>query len=264
MCPSCCGGSLPGLHSHAYAAGGLSCCHHGAILLDADQPVDPRTDSLVFKFRFYYQPYTPAGPVESTPHPAASVTALAPSAPSHLLLHRLWLQTEAYAAEYDVVPCAAGTPTADCVHTIRARLKVRDLLVQCGPWDPDCHLTGRGVQIIYANGHCHAPSCLSQELYNADTGELLCRQQPVYGQGLAPLFDEPGYAAIPPCLFGSEAGLQAPITLTWDTNLLAVKQNNNTYGHYGEMAYWQVRWSLLHAVSVSHLAVSLPSPRAQH
>ena len=31
-------------------------------------------------------------------------------------------------------------------------------------------------------GHCHAPSCLSMELYNADTGMLLCRHDPVYGK----------------------------------------------------------------------------------
>lgn len=39
-----------------------------------------------------------------------------------------------------------------------------------------------GVNLIYAGGHCHAPSCISMELYNADTGKLLCRHSPVYGQ----------------------------------------------------------------------------------
>ena len=38
-----------------------------------------------------------------------------------------------------------------------------------------------GVHLIYAGGHCHAPSCISMELYNADTGRLLCRHDPVYG-----------------------------------------------------------------------------------
>ena len=39
-----------------------------------------------------------------------------------------------------------------------------------------------GINLIYAGGHCHSPSCLSMELYNADTGKLLCRQIPVFGQ----------------------------------------------------------------------------------
>ena len=39
-----------------------------------------------------------------------------------------------------------------------------------------------GVNLIYAGGHCHAPTCISMELYNADTGKLLCHHSPVYGQ----------------------------------------------------------------------------------
>ena len=39
-----------------------------------------------------------------------------------------------------------------------------------------------GIHLIYAGGHCHAPSCISMELYNADTGKLLCHHSPVYGQ----------------------------------------------------------------------------------
>jgi hypothetical protein len=46
------------------------------------------------------------------------------------------------------------------------------------------HLCSRweGRPTITGPGHCHAPSCLSMELYNADTGMLLCRHDPVYGQ----------------------------------------------------------------------------------
>ena len=38
------------------------------------------------------------------------------------------------------------------------------------------------MELIYAAGHCHAPSCLSMELYHADTGMLLCSHYPVYGE----------------------------------------------------------------------------------
>ena len=38
-----------------------------------------------------------------------------------------------------------------------------------------------GIHLIYAGGHCHAPSCISMELFNADTGKRLCHHAPVYG-----------------------------------------------------------------------------------
>ena len=51
------------------------------------------------------------------------------------------------------------------------------------------------------------------ELWNNDTGELLCRQAPVYGgtggfvSDKGATFDEPGYIATPPCLWGARAVL---------------------------------------------------------
>ena len=51
-----------------------------------------------------------------------------------------------------------------------------------------------------------------------------------------------GYIAIPPCLWGSEEeGLVPPTFLSFDTNLLSIKRNNNTNAHYGDMAMWQMR-----------------------
>jgi hypothetical protein len=120
-------------------------------------------------------------------------------------------------------------------------VQVKDM-IYCD-YDQDCHnMSGAGIELIYAGGHCHAPSCLSMELYNVDTGELLCHQEPVYGQGSGKPFDELGYAAIPPCLWGSsEEGLVPPTLLSWTTNLMSIKRNNNTYAHYGDMAMWQMR-----------------------
>ena len=39
-----------------------------------------------------------------------------------------------------------------------------------------------GIHLFKAMGHCHAPTCLSMELYNADTGMLLCRIDALYGK----------------------------------------------------------------------------------
>ena len=56
------------------------------------------------------------------------------------------------------------------------------------------------------------------------------------------IFDELGYLNIPPCLWGSEKdGLIPAEYLSYDTNLLSIKKNNNTFPHYGEMASWQMR-----------------------
>lgn len=108
-----------------------------------------------------------------------------------------------------------------------------------------------GFKPVYVGAHCHAPTCISQELYNADTGELLCRQEAVYGTETsgatgARRFDEKGYLAVPPCVWGDPAeGLQEPPLLSWDTNLTSIKRANSTYAHTGEMALWQGRGILV-------------------
>ena len=90
-----------------------------------------------------------------------------------------------------------------------------------------------------------APTCLSMELFNEDTGESICRNVPTYGTLLANAtgerrFEEEGYLALPPCVWGSaEQGLPEPPLLRWDANLTAIKRCNSTYGHTGEMARWQ-------------------------
>jgi hypothetical protein len=80
------------------------------------------------------------------------------------------------------------------------------------------------------------------ELYNADTGTLLCGVEPVRGQGSGEDYDEEHFIAIPPCLWGRKSeGLLPPFLLALDTTLLSIKRNNNTWGHTGEMASWQMR-----------------------
>ena len=77
----------------------------------------------------------------------------------------------------------------------------------------------------------------------AATGELLCREEPIYG-GTGridePRFDEPGYILQPPCLWGdAKYGLQPPPQTSGYT-LHSVKTSNATYGHHGEMAWQQM------------------------
>jgi len=212
--------------------GGLSCCHHQNILLDRDQTPPEELLTYHMKFRFYFQPYT-----------AASADAPA----SHQNLLRMYYQTEANAGEYDVPKCEEGTPSSMCTHEITAHFTVADMAQKCdirknpGCWGEDYDKNHQGINLIYAGGHCHAPSCISMELFHADTGKLLCAHYPTYGQ-THQVFDELGYLAIPPCIWGTEEeGLIAPVFLPFNANLTSIKRNNNTYAHYGEMASWQMR-----------------------
>ena len=191
-------------------AGGLSCCHHKNILLDKEQEQPKHIMSYQLKFRFWYEPYI-----------------------NHESLIRLYFQTEAYAGEYDIPKCINPY---ECIHTITARWKSRDMI------DPKyINSNNSGVKLVYAGPHCHAPSCISMELYNEDTGNLICKVDGVIGKGSKNKFDEIGYIKLNPCLWGYDNGLYNPPILNWNTNLLSIKKNNNTNKHYGEMASWQMR-----------------------
>lgn len=90
--------------------------------------------------------------------------------------------------------------------------------------------------------HCHAPSCIRQEFWNADTGEIICNMTAMYGSeeygSTDSIFNEKDYITILPCIYGNQPGLQNPFQLTPDTNITAIKYFNNTYRHLGQMAQW--------------------------
>ena len=71
------------------------------------------------------------------------------------------------------------------------------------------------------------------------TGEILCRQEPIYG-GTGQLdlkkFDETGYILQPPCLWGDAPGL-APMPKASGVAFMIRAITNSTYGHHGEMAF---------------------------
>jgi len=215
-----------------YYRGGQWACNHMWSLLDADQEI-PWTDRpLTFhhKYRFWVQPY------RAQYHARLS---LGESVGSALLVGSPW--------EYDVPKCAKGIPGCELVdgtwiHTISGSMMGRHVFVTL-------------------NNHCHAPTCLSTSVYacsrgtalsdcNSSTGKLVCETRPIYGGTGHPdisgtRFDEPGYIAIPDCMWGSsEYGLEAPPDLD-GVPLHVVKRANATDGHYGEMSGGQP-WVLLH------------------
>ena len=95
---------------------------------------------------------------------------------------------------------------------------------------------------IVMTSHCHAPSCIRQEIWNMDTNQILCNITAKYGNEkygkTSNVFNEKDYVAIDPCLFGYQPGLQFPFDLTPMTNIKAIKYFNNTYRHLGQMAQW--------------------------
>ena len=198
--------------------GGQSCCHHKWVLLDANQTQPPGDMSYYLKFRFYFQEYS-----------------------TQRRMVRAYYQTEAYSGEYDVPKCAPGIPPEECIHSITAHWQVRDMV--------DHRYIGksRGFELIYAAPHCHAPMCIDVELYNADTGDLLCHVDGIRGRGNSNVrYDELDYIKLNPCLWGQDRGLLRPEFLRWDTNLTSIKRCNSTNLHYGEMASWQMRGVVVH------------------
>lgn len=193
--------------------GGLSTCHHGWNLLDADQEIPWQDQPLEYykKFRIYFQEY---------------------NASFHKQIQRSdWgIGADHDHAEYDVMQCPEGTPTENCTQYIT------------GTWQP-VPASHPNVHMVLAHFHCHAPTCLRMELWNNDTGALLCRQEPLYG-GTGSIdekrFDEPGYIATPPCMWGSpEHGLEPP-PLVSGVTIRVTALTNSTYGHHGEMALPEV------------------------
>ena len=150
-------------------------------------------------------------------------------------LERFYYQTEAFSGEYDVTPCPKGTPPEDCIHSITARFQGRDMISQ------DLIGNSKGFKLIYLAPHCHAATCIDMELYNSDTGDLICRVVGDMGKGSDKPYDEEGYIKLNPCLFGEDEGLLEPHFFKWDSNFSSIKRANNTYAHYGEMASWQMR-----------------------
>lgn len=175
------------------------------------------------KFRFYFKEYDPR--IQNT----------------------VWLVYIAQ-PEYDIVKCPPGTPQLECVQVNKARFTVSSMMNNCSSRDSfSCTGVGSndpkvtaGVKLIRINPHCHAPTCLSMELYNEDTGELICGVRPIRGTG-SEVFNEKSYVNIPPCVWGHSSGLREPPMLHLNTNLLAIKRCNSTFGHLGEMGHWQMR-----------------------
>ena len=159
---------------------------------------------------------------------------------SHRQLHHWVFLIDAQVNDYEEACDEAAGARAPCgersVGRLTANLTVADMGIEDAPagWT-------RATPLVMTP-HCHAPSCLREELWNADTGEILCNMTARYGGEafgeVGRAFNERDYVTMAPCLFGAQPGLQYPFNLTARTNLTAVKYFNNTFRHLGQMAQW--------------------------
>lgn len=206
--------------------GGLACCKN-TFLLDADQQVPAPVDTVYFKWRFYFLDFD-----------------------ERVQLPTIHLEWQLGHIEYDIPQAPAGTPPEAMIHELSSAFTTRDMMMYSHPGcdpvtEPYCadsnKVTDKGIALIMAGGHCHAPACLSLELYNADTGALLCRIIPTHGSSDQSK-NENGYLWLPPCVWGDQAdGLTPPPVLHMDTNFTSIKRTNSSVYHYGVMAIWQMR-----------------------
>jgi len=211
--------------------GGLQCCRHSWLLTDRDQDSliqKEKVDTYYLKWRYYFQEYTPK--TENTPG-------------SHKHLHHWVFLIDAQVNDYEEDNAEYGR---ESVGKITAHLPARDIGLEdlTNPTDDGAPPIGNYSTItpLVMTPHCHAPSCIRQEFWNSDTGEIICNMtaaygSPAYGPTTAP-FNEADYITILPCIYGFQPGLQFPFNLSPDTNITAIKYFNNTYRHLGQMAQW--------------------------
>eukprot|EP00192_Tetraselmis_astigmatica_P005277 CAMPEP_0117661422 /NCGR_PEP_ID=MMETSP0804-20121206/7529_1 /TAXON_ID=1074897 /ORGANISM="Tetraselmis astigmatica, Strain CCMP880" /LENGTH=509 /DNA_ID=CAMNT_0005468289 /DNA_START=163 /DNA_END=1692 /DNA_ORIENTATION=+ len=201
--------------------GGLRCCGHRMVLLDADQQDPPGIDTFYVKIRVWYEE----------------------AAPTTVNLFRIFWMTEDRNNEYDIPFCTPSSP--DCVHTLVNHFTVREM---CEVWGCGLHApkpAEDGVALVYAGAHLHVGG-ISMELINADTGEQLCYNKVEYGTGEEARNEEGYVTSIPPCLWSDEdPSLPSLPRLRMDTRLTTIAKYNTDPGRYGAMALWQMRGTFI-------------------
>ncbi len=219
--------------------GGLACCRHGTILLDAAQEsTRPKhVDSVFFKFRFYYENVTTTQDVKPVYHvewAGNGCDSGLTGTNSHHCTH----------IEFDVTTSKNDTQTFKS--DFLAEWMLGDTCENTSPQCMDKSQLGPSgkIELVMAAAHCHAPNCLHQELIRTDTNEVLCRATPVHGH-TENVFDERGYLSTPPCAWSHDPndGLPVPPQLAMNTPLRMSTTFNSTYYHAGQMSIWQMKAS---------------------
>jgi len=217
--------------------GGLACCIDKAFLLDADQTPPAFVDEIFFRFRFYFMDYDQQEHQEIH-HVEWSLNGCDSGAggPNPMGCRHI---------EFDIVK-GMGSSAGPDVQMLSSIFPASGMLeTSCSPKYGQCmdgsKVGPKGIKLMMAAAHCHAPNCIRQELINMDTGETLCAGVPIHGQTES-VFDELGYLYTPPCTWGTATeGFLDPPILHMNTTLRMVTYYNSTYGHPGQMGIWQMK-----------------------
>jgi hypothetical protein len=225
-------------------------------LLDADQAIPPLVTQYRFKIRIYFTAYDRAA------------SANGPAFDNSMYL--FW-ETEEWQTEYDIVQAAPTTPPHMASHTLTSTFKAVNLFGgwgsdwSCAPTETQClqkrrecsYITamdcGAGptkgelpsdgrFRLLYASLHQHV-GLIRGSLVNVDTGELICRTEPIFGSSDT-AHDEEGYAVgIMPCVWnaGGDPALPSPPVLTLNTTIMSIAECNSSAAHWGVMALWEMR-----------------------
>lgn len=134
--------------------------------------------------------------------------------------------------EYDVPQCPAGTPPELCEHIVTS---VQPLDLSLRHHGHSSH-PDRLLDLVHAWGHQHI-GAIGMELWNEQTGQLLCKTQPRYGNGTQ-VGNEAGFlVGIPPCVWGPPP-LPAPPRLRARDLIRTVARYNSSVPRHGVMSLW--------------------------
>ena len=125
-------------------------------------------DTYYLKWRYYFQEYTPASEEE----PA-----------SHKHIHHWVFLIDQAVNDYEEDNAEYGVAS---VGKITAHLQAKDMGLEDtqSPTDdgaPPLPANFTQITPLVMTPHCHAPSCIRQEFWNADTGEMICNMTAQYG-----------------------------------------------------------------------------------
>lgn len=134
-------------------------------------------------------------------------------------------------AEYDLPVCSESDPSK-CIHVVE---NVQYVLQAPGilPGKPSPKAK---VQLLTARGHQHVAG-LGSEMYDYQTGKLLCRTENRYGDGSSEIDADGFVVGIPPCVWGQNSSNQPPSFGVFD-KVRIVSYYNNTQHHMGVMGLW--------------------------
>jgi hypothetical protein len=208
---------------------GFRCCEHGVFVIDTDQyDVDalPVTN-FYFKFNFKYEKVV-SSPQEEGVRSLVTLPVRPPACCD--VTANL---TVGGNIEFDVPLCTAGTAPEDCIFEM-ASTQFFDLQSNYhskAAQHPEEENPDQLVGLVYAVGHLHVGG-LSLDLYNDETGELICHSDPTYGTGEEPGNEKDYLVGMSDCVF------DPPLYMKRSQLLRTVSRYNSTINHRGVMALW--------------------------